>query len=47
MLVAAQTFVYYLSLFVYSWFGLGDRIPPVRALLGLGLLVVGVYVLSG
>jgi len=47
LLVAAQTFVYYLSLFVISWFGLGDRIPPVRALLGLGLLMAGVYVLRG
>jgi len=47
LLVAAQTFIYYLSLFVYSWFGLGDRIPPVRALLGLGLLVTGVFVLHG
>ncbi len=47
LLVAAQTFIYYLCLFVYSWFGLGDRIPPVRALLGLGLLVTGVFVLRG
>ncbi len=47
LLVAAQTFVYYLSLILYSWFGLGDRIPPVRVLLGLGLLVTGVFVLRG
>lgn len=45
LLVAAQTFVYYLSLFIYSWLGLGDRIPPVRALLGLGLIAAGVYAL--
>jgi hypothetical protein len=47
LLVAAQTFVYYLSLLIYSWFGLGDRVPPVRALLGLGLLMAGVFVLRG
>ena len=47
LLVAAQTFVYYLSLFIYSWFGLGDRIPPVKGLLGLGLIMAGVYILRG
>jgi hypothetical protein len=47
LLVAAQTFVYYLGLIFYAWFGLGDRVAPVRALLGLGLILMGVYVLKG
>jgi len=46
LLVAAQTFVYYLSLFILSWFGLGDRVPLARALLGLGLIMVGVYTIA-
>lgn len=46
LLVAAQSFIYYLFLLAFSVLLIGEKISIGRAVVGFGLMAVGVWVLK-
>lgn len=46
MLVASQTFIYYIFILLFTIFLLGDKVSIPRALIAFGLMVVAIWLLK-